>query len=432
VTNLTLLAAWSAIGLGAAATDGSYSLGSVTVLAVGVLFVVVAVGRSRRPAGDEHGALSGSTLAAAAAVAAAAVLPAGIYGSGPALYLSRSLTVVAALGVLTWLVLRLPGARTFAYVVVGVMAAAGVALLISSRHPTIDTWVMLQAATHGLSHGHDIYTVRFTTHYVNRVSNHFTYLPGSAVALWPFNAVLGDVRYGLLAAMVLTALILIRLSRSSDGALVASLFVLYPRLLFGLEQSWADPLSLLGLCVTGWAVVRNRRGWAMVAFAFVLVCKPYNWMLLPLAALWKDFGWRRSAASAGGALAFMSPWMAANFHAFVSGAITLNLDLPLRLDSDSLYTTIVLHGHNPGAWLPAVVVLVAIAVAAWRLRRDAFGFFTGAALAVACFDLFDRLSFFNEWEFAAGLVLAAVIFGQVSTTVREPTEARTGVVAVGV
>jgi len=244
------------------------------------------------------------------------------------------------------------------------------------------------------------------------VSNRFTYLPGAAVLLWPFHAVFGDVRYGLLTAMVLTALTLIRITKRSDDALVASLFLLYPRLLFGLEQSWVDPLSLLSLCLCGYAVTRGRRGWAVVAFAVALTCKPYTWMLVPFAAIWKDFGWRRTALSVGAAALFILPWAAANVHAFVSGAITLNLDLGFRRDSLSLYTTAVLHGFTPGLWFPAAAILVALALALWRLPRHTYGFFLGAATVVGLFDLFDRLSFFNEWEFAGGLAFFAVVFGR--------------------
>ncbi|HXQ75260.1 MAG TPA: hypothetical protein VN791_02100 [Acidimicrobiales bacterium] len=410
--NLTLLAAWSAIGFGAAATDGSYTQTSVVIMAAGVALVVVTLvaGRSLR---REDSALTGVTLAVATVAAAAAILPAGIYGTDTAaLYLSRALTGVAALTVVAWALFGRGRGRLTAYAVVATMTAAGVAMVLASPRPSIDTWYMLQAATHGLSHGHDIYTLRWTSGIPGEVTNEFAYLPGSAVLLWPFHVLFGDVRYGLLTAMVVTALTLIRISRRPDDALVACLFLLYPRLLFGLEQSWLDPLTLLALCLCGYAVIRGRRGWAVVAFAVALTCKPYTWMLVPFAAIWKDFGWRRTALSAAAAAVFILPWAAANLHAFVSGAINLNLDLGFRRDSLSLYTTSVLHGLTPGLWFPATAIVVAFGLALWRLPRDTYGFFLGTATVVALFDLFDRLSFFNEWEFAAGLTFFAVVFGR--------------------
>jgi hypothetical protein len=299
-----------------------------------------------------------------------------------------------------------------AYAVVAVVTVAGVAMVLSSPKPAIDVWYMLQAATHGLSHGHNIYTLRWTSHTPEGVSNVFTYLPGSAVLLWPFHALFGDVRYGLLAAMALTAIILIRISKGADGAVLAGLFLLYPRLLFSLEQSWLDPLSVLFLCLAGYGVTRGRRGWAVVAFAVVLTCKPYNWMLIPFAVMWKDFGWRRTALATAGATAFMLPWAAANLHAFVNGAITLNFDLPFRRESLSLNTTFVLHGLHPGTWFPATAIAVVFVLTLWRAPRDTYGFFLGSATVVAVFDICDRLSFFNEWEFAGGLTFLAIVFGR--------------------
>jgi hypothetical protein len=409
--NLTLLAAWSAIGLGAALDNGSYTQPSLVILVVGVILLVVTLvnGRSVRP---EPSAMAGVTLALATVVGAASVLPAGIYGSGAALYASRALTIVAALVLSAGVLLRWRCGRYLAYAVVGVMTAAGVTMVLSSPKPAIDTWYMLQAAAHGLSHGHNIYALRWTSGTPGGVSNRFTYLPGAAVLLWPFHALFGDVRYGLLAAMALTALVLIRVSRGSDDAVVAGLFLLYPRFLFGLEQSWADPLSLLFLCLTGYAVTRGRRGWAVVAFALALTCKPYNWMLIPLAAMWTDLGWRRTALAIGGAAAFILPWAVANIHLFVNGVVTLNFDLPFRRDSMSLNTLLVLHGVHLGTWFPATAIAVVFVLAFWRLPRDTYGFFLGAATVVAAFDICDRLSFFNEWEFAGGLTFLAVVFGR--------------------
>jgi hypothetical protein len=409
--NLTLLAAWSAIGLGAALLDGSYTPGSVVIVAVGVLLLVVSLvtGRSR---GSDGSSPAGTTLVVATVVAAAAVLPAGIYGTGPALYVSRALTVLAALLLAAWVLLRRSSGRYVAYAVVVLMAAAGVSMVLSSPKPAIDTWFMLQAVTHGLSQGHNIYAVRWTSGLRGGVSNHFTYLPGVALLFWPFHALFGDVRYGLLAAMVLTALILIRVSKGSENAAVAGLFLLYPRFLFGLEQSWPDPLSLLFLSLTGFAVTRGRRGWAVVAFAAFLSCKPYNWLLIPFAVLWRDFGWRRTAIAIVAAAALAAPWAAANIHAFVHGVITLNFNLPFRRDSLSLNTTLGLHGLHLGTWFPATAIAVVFVLTLWRAPRDTYGFFLGSATVVAVFNICDRLSFFNEWEFAGGLTFLAVVFGR--------------------
>lgn len=327
-TELVLLSVWVLIGLGSAARDGSYSTSLVVVMTVGVILLLLVSARRFLPTTSGDTVRRGGQAAACAALFAAIALPAGIYGSGPDLDVSRVLNAVAALLVAVWLICGFPRGRLLAYVAVGVMTMAGLFMVLSSPRPAIDVWYMLQAAGHGLSHGHNIYAVRWTSGVPGGVSNTFTYLPGSAVLLWPFHALFGDVRYGLLAAMALTTFVLIRISRGSVAALIACLFPLYPRFLFGLEQSWVDPLSLLFLCLTGYAMIRGRRGWAVVAFAVVLSCKQYNWLLIPFAVLWVDFGWRRTALSVAGASAFVSPWIVADTHAFIAGAFRYNFDIP--------------------------------------------------------------------------------------------------------
>jgi len=404
-----LVVAWALIGLGASLDQGRYSVDAVLLVTVGTALVAWVVARRM--------VLSGSWGTVAAATAGVAVLggfhvDAGIYGSGPALLASRVLTSVAAALVALWLVTGLRGRAVVAGSAIAVMAASGVAMIVASPSPAIDVWAMLQAADHGLSHGRDIYALKWTTGIRFEQSNGFAYLPGAAVVLWPFHALFGDVRYGLLTAMVLTAFLLVRLRPRSSTSLLGVLVVLSPKAMFGLEQSWVDPLVLLGVCATVFAVARRRHGWAVVAFAGCLVCKQQAWLLLPLALVWRDFGWRRSVLSAGGALAFIAPWAVAAPHAFWAGAISYNLDLPARLDSLSLFTTALSFGWVPGMAVVALTTLGAAALAVWRLPRDAYGFLLGAALVMAVFNLTNKQSFFNEWALSAGLVLAAVVAGE--------------------
>jgi hypothetical protein len=300
-----------------------------------------------------------------------------------------------------------------AYGAIGVLTAAGIAMVVSSPQPPIDVWYMLQAASRGLSHGQNIYTTHWTTGIRYEQSNGFAYLPGAAVLVWPFQVLFGDVRYGLLVAMSVTAVLLVRARSGSTGVLLGALVMLYPMTMFGLEQSWVDPLVLLTACAAAYSVVRGRPGWAVVALAVCLVCKQQAWLMLPSAFLWKDFGWRRAALSAGGAVAFMLPWILTAPHAFYTGVITYNLDLPARLDSLSLFTTALRLGWSPGIGVLLAATLSAMVLMVWRLPRDTYGFLLGSAVIMAVFNLANKQSFFNEWSLAAGLTLAALVFGQV-------------------
>jgi len=345
----------------------------------------------------------------------ATTLPAGYYGTGDPLLVSRALTLATAVAVfVSWTM----GGRHFRLVAYGsivVMVGAAVAMIVSSPHPRIDVWYSLQAAARGISHGRNIYTTRWTSGAPGEFSNGFAYLPGSAVLLWPFHAMLGDVRYGLVAALAVTALLMVRFGHRTFGAVAGCLVLLYPKALFGIEQSWVDPLILMSVCIMIVAVRHRRRGWAVVAFAVCLTCKQQAWILLPLAALWKDFGWRRTLVSAGGALAFIAPWAMTDPRAFYRGAVSYNLFSSAwsHFDSLSLYAAVLHHGSDPGTMFTVVATVGAILLCGFRLAGNGFGFCLSAATVEAVFNLTSKQPYFNEWEFAAGLALMAVAFGEV-------------------
>jgi hypothetical protein len=407
-----ILVGWSGIGLGGAVDGGHYTglaLGLVTGSTVFLLLIALGglywVGRWTREAAI--GAL-------ATAIAGATVFPAGVYGVGAPLILSRTLTLATAMVVFVswWL-----GPRRFTrvtYLSIFVMVGAGVAMIASSPKPPIDVWYMLQAAGRGLSHGQNIYTVKWTSGVPGEFANGFAYLPGSAVLLWPFHAVFGDVRYGLLAAMAGTGLLVTRFGRPGLGRVAACLFLLYPRALFGIEQSWVDPLLLVSICAMVVAMLHRRRGWAVVALAVCLTCKQQAWLLLPLAVLWKEFGWKRTMVSACGALAFILPWFVANPRAFYEPTVNAyHSSGQSTSNSLSLYSLLLQHGVNPGTGLTIICTAGAIAFCWWRLPKDAFGFCVGATIVQAAFYLTAKEAYFNEWELVAGLALLAVAFGRV-------------------
>ena len=409
--DVVLVCSWAALSLGAAWGDGTYAPVAILLVTAGTVFLGAVVAR--------RDGMSGGLSRAAMVTGAVAVLGAlqrvgGIYAKGPDAIASGALLSAAAAVVCAALLLgpaRVRAAALGATLAVARGALAGGLLIAASPRPAIDVWTMLQAAGHGLSHGHNPYTLRWTTGISYEQSNGFAYLPGSAVALWPFQALFGDVRVGLLVALVVTSLVLVRVAWRSAAAAVGCLALVYPKATFSVEQSWVDPLVLVTLCLAVFAVVRGRRGWAIVALACCLTCKQQAWLVLPVAAAWKDFGWRRAALSAGGALAFIAPWAVTAPRAFYHGAIAYNLDVPARLDSLSLYRTAIAHGFNPGFALTALVTLLAIGVASTRMRQSSSGFLLGAAFVMATFNLVNKQSFFNEWALVAGLLAAALAFG---------------------
>jgi len=352
---------------------------------------------------------------------------AGLFHSDSHALAIRVLITTTSLLVAMWLILDLPPARILAYSAIAVMGAAGLLMVRSNPRPSIDVWYMLQAATHALAHGHNIYTTKWTTGVPGDFSNGYAYLPGAAVLLWPFQALFGDVRYGVLAALVLTSLLLIRFRPRSPAVLLGTLVLLYPQAISGVGQSWIDPVVLAALCAAVYAVSRGRPGLAVVAFAVCLSCKQQAWLLLPLAFLWKDFGWRRASWSAAAAgLVGVLPWVIADPHAFYRGAFAHNFYLDTRLNSLSLVRAALSFGWHPGFAVTAMATVAAVALVAWRVRLDTFGFLLGSAVVMAAFNLTNKASFYNEWELAAGFVLAALVFGQEGAVLAESSTSGSG------
>jgi len=404
---VVLVAGWAAISFGAAFHHGAYGGDAVVFVSVGTALLLALVAGRLTPAVGHDRVVA---VAAGLAVAGGVLYPEGVDGAGAAYTVSRVLTDGAVGAVALWLVVGLPWGRVVSYAVIGLMSGAALCLVVSSPRPAIDVWFMLQAAGAGLTHHRDLYTLQWTSGQPFEQSNGFAYLPGAAVVLWPFQALAGDVRYGLLAAVVVTALLLVRVRARSHHVLVGTFVLLSPSALFGLEQSWIDPLVLLAVCATAYAVVRGRTGWAVAAFAAALACKQQAWLFVPLALGWRGFGWRRTWTSAALAGVFVAPWVITDPGAFYRGAIAYNLHLPPRADSLSLFRTAMLWGWQPAFGVIVAATLAAVALALWRLPRDTYGFLLGSASVMAVFNLSNKQTFFNEWALAAGLALAAMVF----------------------
>ena len=407
---IPLLAAWVAIGLGGALNNGSYSTEAVFLVAIGTLLLVFAAATRSKGAGEWNRV---ATVTAGCAVLLGFHAAAGIYGSGPALLVSRVLTSVATVVVSVWLMVGLPRRDLVTYAAIVVMSAAGMAMVISSPRPLIDVWYMLQSSGRALSHGQNIYTIRWTTGVSYEQSNGFAYLPGAAVLLWPFHAVFGDVRYGLLAAMTVTAILLARVRAHSPVVILAAFVMLYPKAMFGLEQSWVDPLVLCALCTAAYAVVRGRTAGPWSPWPSGWFANNRRGLCCPWPSSGRTSGGAEPRFSAMGAGTFMLPWIVTAPQAFYRGVVTYNLDLPARLDSLSLFTSALLHGWSPGLGVLLVATLGAIGLVIWRLPRDTYGFLLGSAVVMAVFNLTNKQSFFNEWALAAGLALAALVFRSV-------------------
>ena len=327
----------------------------------------------------------------------------GQLGTGPAETASIVLVILGAAAALVFVILRLPRHALAACVLL--VGGACIAMVIASPAPWIDVWEMYQAVARGLLHGHNVYT----QHWSLRVPDEATiyaYFPGAAVVLTPFYALFGDVRFGVILAFLISAVLIGRMGRAPQAAMFGALLLLFPYLTFSVEQSWSEPLTLVVLLLMVWAVKSERHSWAIVALAVLLTFQQFDLIFVPLAAAWTDFGVKRTAVSVGLATAFIAPWALAAPHAFVQGAIVYEFDYPFASQSLSVFHQL---SSVSGALAYAVLVAsvgVALLVAMTRVHKGG-SFLMGCSVVFVTLDLFDKLSRFNEWELAAGMVLAA-------------------------
>ena len=404
MTSLLLVASWVLLGFGIAAKQGFYNtLDIVRVTAALALLTFVLFRRRPMTGRLRTGAL---TVAFAAVIYGTLRYPSGYHAEGGWLTASRAVSVVAALLAATWVVVpsRFYRRHLWAPVTLLVMVA-GVFLVVASPAPQIDVWYVVDQGVERTLEGGNAYDMVFVGSPAE--NDAYPYLPASLLVLAPFKALFGDARYGYLVAMAVGAWFVHRTARPAVGGALAILLLLYPRMLFGIEQAWTEPLLVGGFAAMVYLVVTGRAGWAVVAFAFVLASKQHMLLVTPLAAAWPAFGVRRTAASAAAAGAVCLPWFLADPAAFWWDTVEFNFVLPARFDSLSIFTTADNLGWQPPFPLVLVLTIGAIALAVGKLPRDELGFVFGSAWVLFVFNWLNKQSFFNHYS----LVVALLVIG---------------------
>jgi hypothetical protein len=340
-------------------------------------------------------------LAATAILAAAALAAPLVPGrSRPQRFLARHGTDVA-LGV----------AAT------GYLAVAAALIHLDPR-PKIDVWVTLQQAADAIARGDNMYAVEWTNS--PGVQDAFTYLPLTALLLAPGRWVAGDVRWSLVAVMIVAVLILRALAGRDAGppgrsarrvaaAGAGALLLLLPGTPTQVEQGWTEPL--LFACLAGWAlgVHRGRTGLAVVALALGVASKQHLVLLLPLLAAWPGFGPRRTAAAAGLAGLFVLPWFVASPADMWHDTVTVLVNFQPLVFADTLYIAAINEwGWTPPFWLTGAVVLGVLAAAVRGVRRDGVDLpvvLRWCALLLFVASLVNKQAFYNQYWLVAALVL---------------------------
>ncbi len=304
-------------------------------------------------------------------------------------------------------------------------AVMGIAVLHASPRPWIDVWVYQQGGADALRHGLNPYSMTYPNIYgaitskllaseimVNGRIAAYPYPPLPALAGLPAYLMFGDVRYALLALMVLAAWLLARAAGGLTGELAALFILFQPRTFFVLEQSWIEPLVLACFAGCALALARGKQpALAGVLLGLLASSKQTTpFLVLPLAFAFPPEGRRKAILAAAATLAaLLVPFALWDPRGFLRGVVLFQFWNPFRDDSLALSA---LAAHlRPGdysalSWLGLALSAGVLALAI-RRRIDLALAPAVAAAAWVMFLLLSKQAFCNYYWIAVGLLCAA-------------------------
>jgi len=312
---------------------------------------------------------------------------------------------------------------------VSAYVGAAVASIRTDPSPRIDVWTILQQATDALARGENFYAMNWTDS--PGVQDAFPYLPGTAVLLAPGRWLGGDVRWALLAWMLVAVAGLITLGRSpgqrwsggragagaaggtgAAAAPVVALLLLVPGTLTQLDQSWTEPLLLAGL--VWWAVLvrQDRAWWAVIPLALACASKQHLALLLPILLVWRPFGWRRTMATGALTGAFLTPWFLASPPDFLHDTVSLLVSFhPIRFANTLYLLALNEFGVTLPFWVTGLAVLGTLLAVGWTVRRrqpQLPELLRWLALLLLVANMVNKQAFYNQFWLTGALVAASL------------------------
>jgi hypothetical protein len=329
-----------------------------------------------------------------------------LYQHGGRLLAIETLQVLTALSATLLLVGGRRWRRAWWWLVAILAATTGIVVIAVIRDPNIDVWALLQQSSTGLLHGDDLYRQHWA--HSTGLQAVYPYLPWSTMFLAPFRWVFFDVRFGLLAAILLAAW-LVRRADGPNGAVLSCLLLVTPGWVLLVNRSWTEPLLLLLVGAAILAIRSGRTAVAVVMLAAALACKQHIVLLLPLFAIWPGFGLRRVVKAVALAVIAILPWIVAGPGDLWHDAVHANAVLRVKTTSLNLPAFLLRHGHRVGFWLVVVLVIASYLLIWWRASRTASGLALSCALVLWGFDLANKQTFFNHYQLPLGLLVFALV-----------------------
>lgn len=307
----------------------------------------------------------------------------------------------------------------------GVFWLLGSWMLAASPRPFIDVFAWTNEALSALANGKSPFEgpmpniYRDTRWYAagaadaQWVRTGYPYPPLGLLLGWLGKALGGDFRFANLACITLAGGCMAYARGGRLGFAAAAAFLLTPRMLFVLEQSWTDAYAVGLLALTVFCALRAPR-LTPYAFGLLLVSKQYTLPLAPLALLLIEGPWslraivRFALKAAVPALGVTLPFLVWNPCAFLDSVYFTARNIPFRPDSLSLIAWTAKEGAPTlPSWSSFAAMAVALGLGLVRGARSPAGFAGGAALVIFCFFLFSRHAFCNHYFLVIGALFLA-------------------------
>jgi hypothetical protein len=315
------------------------------------------------------------------------------------------------------------------------------AYVIRGGKPQIDCFIWQRDAAATLLQGRDPYGTSHVNIYDADASRRFygpgmvangrvlaglTYPPATLLSALP-GYLLGDVRFGYVAAILISAIFVFALFPDERGLLLAAFVLQMPTTYYLEYECWTEPLMWMLLCATVYAAIRRPR-WLPLALGFFLASKQYNFLALPFIGYllrpfsWKAY-WKLLGLSLAVAMATVLPFALWNFRALWHDLVFFIYAVPVRRDALSFAI--------PFPAYAKIGLLLLFAFLVWGARRGArqpamFAAAYGTALLL--FFSASKMAYLNYYFLSAqALLLAAASLGHAEETRPPVAEGRIAV-----
>lgn len=283
-------------------------------------------------------------------------------------------------------------------------------LVASQPQPTYDVYWLISAATGSLGRGLDPYGAVV-------LGRHFPYWPGTLLTCLP-GWWLGDIRWSLVSADALVALVLIKLARKtglgvSTGLQLASLYLWSSAGFFIVWQGFPEPLvvALVGISLLALTSIGTGAVIAPMALGLALATKQQALALVPMGLLAMPLLFRRLILPACAVAALLLTFFAyASPGTFIGATITAHAMEPPR--AYSLDLTAVLQSGGEAVKIPVIPLLMLGALVGTIISLRWHGGIAGwlVATAIFMFVVFagSGIAFVNYYQLVVGILLLAL------------------------